>query len=108
MATETVVFQAETTESGGLLVRRTLAELEGLAVPADADGDEPMTSPLLLVCAHGRRDACCAKLGTPVYESLSPHVDPGLLWQSSHHGGHRFAANVLVAPGRHPARARRP
>jgi hypothetical protein len=96
--TETAVFLAETTESGGVLVRRTLVELEGLAVPAAADGDEPLASPLFLVCAHGRRDACCAKLGTPVYESLSPHVDSALLWQSSHHGGHRFAANVLALP----------
>ncbi len=96
--TETVVFEAETTETGGFLVRRTLPELEALARSTGELPREPVTAPLLLVCAHGRRDACCARLGPPVYDALQPHVDRALLWQSSHHGGHRFAANVLALP----------
>ncbi len=54
--------------------------------------------PFFLVCVHGRRDRCCARLGRPVYDALAPHVDAERLWQSSHQGGHRFAANVLVLP----------
>ncbi len=41
----------------------------------------------------GRRDRCCARLGVPLFDALAPHVDADRLWQSSHHGGHRFAAN---------------
>jgi hypothetical protein len=53
---------------------------------------------LVLVCGHGTRDACCALRGSAVLGALSPHVAPADLWISSHQGGHRFAANVLVLP----------
>ncbi|HWQ22768.1 MAG TPA: sucrase ferredoxin [Gaiellaceae bacterium] len=53
---------------------------------------------LVLVCGHGSRDACCALRGTEVYGALSRHLGEEELWISSHHGGHRFAANVLVLP----------
>ncbi len=96
-AAETV-FHAETTEGGGVLRRLGLG---GLALP-DAtppeDAGEVVAGPLVLVCVHGRRDPCCARLGPPTYDALGTHLDPQLLWQSSHHGGHRFAANVLVLP----------
>ena len=95
---EAVVFRATSQEAGGTLTRRVLPALAALAdVDPTTDGD-PVVGPLLLVCSHGRRDPCCARLGAPVFEALGPHVDPGLLWQSSHHGGHRFAANVLALP----------
>ena len=92
---ETFVFRATSHEAGGTLTRHALPEL---AAPDPTAGGEPEPGPLLLVCSHGRRDACCARLGVPVFEALGPHVDPGLLWQSSHQGGHRFAANVLALP----------
>ena len=53
-------------------------------------GDE-VAGPIVLVCAHGRRDACCARLGPPLFDALAPHCPPDALWQSSHLGGHRFA-----------------
>ena len=53
--------------------------------------------PLWLVCTHGRRDRCCARQGVPVYERLAALAGEGV-WQSSHVGGHRFAANVLSFP----------
>lgn len=64
----------------------------------------PVAGPLLLVCHHGRRDACCARLGKPLYEALiaaareggGPGAEP--VWQCSHIGGHRFAGNVVVLP----------
>lgn len=58
-------------------------------------------APLYLVCTNGRRDACCARHGTPVYQALQAAlVDQAVLlvWQVTHVGGHRFAANVLVLP----------
>ena len=84
-------FVAETTNSGGSAVRR-LARLD------DLESGEPLDGPLVLVCCHGRRDACCARAGSAVFTALSKHVPPDRLWQSSHVGGHRFAANVLVLP----------
>jgi hypothetical protein len=67
----------------------------------DVDFDEggvPMPGPLVLVCGHGRRDACCARLGRPLYDALRDEFDPESLWLSSHQGGHRFAPNLLWLP----------
>jgi (2Fe-2S) ferredoxin len=54
-------------------------------------------TPLFLVCAHGRHDACCALRGRPVARALE-NVRPGRVWETTHLGGDRFAANVLVLP----------
>lgn len=57
--------------------------------------------PLLLVCTHGRRDACCALHGLPVYSALRDAVTDTpdqIVWQVSHVGGHRFAANLVCLP----------
>ncbi|MET0341276.1 MAG: sucrase ferredoxin [Polyangiales bacterium] len=53
--------------------------------------------PLVLVCVHGRRDRCCARLGMPVYRALAAIAEPRV-WQTTHLGGHRFAATLLVLP----------
>ncbi len=55
------------------------------------------TAPLYAVCAHGTHDVCCAIRGRPVAAALD-RVRPGQVWESSHVGGDRFAANVLVLP----------
>jgi hypothetical protein len=49
------------------------------------------------VCAHGTRDMCCAIEGRPVAAALA-RERPGRVWECSHLGGDRFAANVLVLP----------
>ena len=66
-------------------------------VDFERDG-ERVSSQLVLVCAHGSRDTCCAVRGTAVFGALAGHVGDRELWLSSHQGGHRFAANVLVLP----------
>lgn len=53
--------------------------------------------PMFLVCTNGRRDACCAARGLPVYQRLAETVGPAV-WQTSHVGGHRFAANLICMP----------
>lgn len=50
-----------------------------------------------LVCTHGRRDACCAQRGWPVAAALT-EAFPDDVWQCSHVGGDRFAANVVALP----------
>jgi len=60
-------------------------------------GGSAWKKPLYLVCTHGRRDKCCAKFGYPIYRSLKESAD-GSVWQSSHVGGDRFAANLICFP----------
>ncbi len=63
------------------------------------DGPEwtPYDGPLYLVCTHGRHDRCCALRGRPVAQALSRR-HPERTWESSHVGGDRFAANLVVLP----------
>lgn len=53
--------------------------------------------PVYLVCTNAKRDPCCAKFGLPVYERMSAYR-PEAVWQCTHVGGHRFAANVSHFP----------
>jgi hypothetical protein len=67
-----------------------------LDVPLTGPAGEP-GGPVYLVCAHGRHDACCAIRGRPVAEALEA-ARPGRVWECSHVGGDRFAANLVVLP----------
>jgi hypothetical protein len=64
------------------------------APPEDA---APLTRPLWLVCTHGRRDRCCARLGVPFWDAMN-QVTEADVWQCSHLGGHRFAATAVHLP----------
>lgn len=67
-------------------------------VDFERDGAETRQQ-LTLVCGHGARDACCALRGVAVYGALAARMrGDEELWISSHQGGHRFAANILVLP----------
>lgn len=87
-------FVVRSTESETNVRRLTLDDLDDI----DLDAGEPAYAPLVLVCGHGTRDACCALRGNAVYAALAKELPPDALWISSHQGGHRFAANVLVLP----------
>jgi hypothetical protein len=76
-------------------VRASDADL--LDVPWDGSVGEPATGPTYLVCTHGGHDACCALRGRPLARSL-PVAGPAAVWECSHVGGCRFAANVVVLP----------
>jgi hypothetical protein len=67
------------------------------AEPAGPDGPDAAVEPVLLVCAHGVHDACCAIRGRPVAAALAARW-PGQVWECSHVGGDRFAPNVVVLP----------
>lgn len=71
-------------------------DLAGLGAGRTA-GLEPHSSPLYLVCTHGRHDVCCAERGRPVAAALHG-LAPDDTWEVSHIGGDRFAGNVLVLP----------
>ena len=91
------VIRATADERGGTATRRELGSLAELP-SVDVEQGDPIAGPIFLVCAHGRRDACCARLGLPLFDALQASLPPERLWQSSHLGGHRFAPNVLVLP----------
>ncbi len=75
------------------------AELGGhedlLGIDLDALEPAPVER-MALVCVHGRRDRCCARHGAAAYRALW-HRDLEV-WQTSHLGGHRFAACVVTLP----------
>jgi len=98
-------FVVRSSETDREVRRLELGTLEELAsVELDREG-ETFADPLVLVCGHGSRDACCARRGTAVLGALARALPGGALWASSHQGGHRFAANVLLLPpGLHLAR----
>lgn len=75
----------------------TKLDIKSIAEGEVAFGGEIISDPLFLVCTHGRRDKCCAKFGYPLYKALHASND-GLVWQSSHVGGDRFAANLVCLP----------
>jgi hypothetical protein len=57
----------------------------------------PAPEPLTLVCVNGRRDRCCARRGVPTYRALTEQLGDAV-WQSTHQGGHRYAATGLWLP----------
>ncbi|MGR0160692.1 sucrase ferredoxin [Paenarthrobacter nitroguajacolicus] len=71
-------------------------DLAGIVSALASPGD-PGLPPVILVCAHGQHDACCAVRGRPVGRALSERW-PELVWECSHVGGDRFAANAVIAP----------
>jgi hypothetical protein len=58
---------------------------------------EPGPAALTLVCTNGKHDPCCADLGRPVARELKQAGLPDV-WECSHIGGDRFAANVVSLP----------
>lgn len=61
--------------------------------------------PVLIVCTHGNHDACCALHGQRfAVRARKAAARLGLeldVWESTHIGGHRFAANAITLPWGH-------
>ena len=78
------------------LLECDFAAIASGSLPAIGSGS---TTPLLLVCTHSGRDACCAVHGRALVTSLmSAGADRSRLWECSHLGGHRFAPTALSLP----------
>ena len=80
----------------------TAADSGILAALAALTGEPPALAtapvePVILVCAHGVHDTCCAVEGRPVAAALAERW-PGRVWECSHVGGDRFAPNVVLLP----------
>lgn len=72
-------------------------DLEALAAGIPSGFGGLVDEPLLLVCTHGRRDRCCAQYGRPVAVALAAEYGD-LVWEATHVGGDRFAANLVSLP----------
>lgn len=53
--------------------------------------------PVFLVCTHAKRNACCARIGLPLARQLA-EILPDRVWETSHVGGDRYAANLVCLP----------
>ncbi len=78
---------------------RSYEELLGLDFNEILEGNSNLSEELLfLVCTNGAYDKCCGKYGAPVYLEAVKNEKNFMIWQTTHLGGHRFAANVLILP----------
>lgn len=108
--TEQISFWLAHTSPGGTRMRRgsvSAAHLRHADFVAMAHGQLPAWGerhhdPMLLVCTNGKRDVCCATRGREITTALttSPQFADvaDAIWESSHLGGHRFAATSLLLP----------
>jgi len=71
-------------------------DLETLDLERPDEGDR-LAEPLYLVCTNGRRDLCCGRAGAEVARALDRQLE-GRVWETTHVGGHRFAANLVALP----------
>ena len=97
-------YLATTTIEATRLTRFTIddpQELLELDLQAHAAGRRVVgaaqNDPLILVCTHGRHDACCSIRGNLVSRLVCARDDVDG-WECSHIGGDRFAANVVCFP----------
>lgn len=99
------LFVALTSETYPVLYRFDLARYDdlltfdlGAVLRRDSALETQLQrDPLILVCTNGRRDVSCAKYGLPVYQAFAEQT-PGWTWESTHVGGHRFAATLVMLP----------
>jgi hypothetical protein len=84
------------TVTGGWQDDQDLLAAADALISASATPLEP-PEPVILVCAHGVHDVCCALRGRPVALELASRW-PQHVWECSHIGGDRFAPNVVMLP----------
>ena len=72
-------------------------DLGTLAFPDPPGLGSPEPPSLHLLCTNGKHDPCCADLGRPVGRALVAAGAPDV-WECSHVGGDRFAANIVCLP----------
>jgi len=72
-------------------------DLSRLAAGEPLAFGSPVGEPVFLVCGHAQRNACCARFGGPLAVELAARY-PGQVFQTTHVGGHRFAANLVILP----------
>jgi hypothetical protein len=88
----------------GLDHRCSAIEVPRMLEALIADPDSCATSavgeapPEVVVCTHGRRDACCGRWGTLLHVEVAARWTGVRTWRCSHTGGHRFAPTGFTFP----------
>ncbi|MBK8903037.1 MAG: hypothetical protein IPM53_17745 [Anaerolineaceae bacterium] len=103
--TDWAFFVACFADTGSRVYRFDLASYDDLLeldLPDIVAGDgryetNRTTEPQILVCTNGKRDVCCALHGVALLRALAAANVSGL-WETTHLGGHRFAATLLTLP----------
>jgi hypothetical protein len=72
-------------------------DLDRLSAGRPVSFGSPVSEPLFLVCGHAQRNACCARFGGPLAAGLAARY-PGQVFRTTHVGGHRYAANLVILP----------
>ncbi len=80
----------------------TYEDLLALDIPAVVAGDATQQSflsgeRLLALCVNAKRDRSCGKYGAEAYREMLQYGGEAI-WQTSHIGGHRFAATCVSLP----------
>jgi hypothetical protein len=96
------LVRSESATVAGSLAGATARLLSQPAVSHEPDVTDAQVVDLL-VCTHGRRDACCGGRGMELVSEIlrEPLLRPPAgvrLWRTSHTGGHRFAPTSIVLP----------
>lgn len=96
------------TATAGQLFRVQVAdylELVGLEWDALMQPARRVDERLYLVCTNAKRDWCCGRYGAAAFRALDPFIrqNPApaqseKVWMTTHLGGHRFAATLVVLP----------
>jgi hypothetical protein len=89
-------FAVDSKEIAPAMRRHSFSSYDEVSLAGSSEG-ETVAGPVFLVCTHGNHDKCCSKFGLPVYELLR-QVAGDRVWQCSHVGGDRFAANIICFP----------
>jgi hypothetical protein len=94
------LVRSECLASAASLTEDAAALIEASTTPT---GSADLSSPFadVLVCTHGRRDACCGARGIELLNELARQPTFGVpvrFWRTSHTGGHRFAPTAIVLP----------
>lgn len=83
----------------------TASETEMVALIEAWTAGHPLPGPVddritILCCTDSKRDACCARFGFATFKALAAAADPARfnVLQSTHLGGCRFAASLIVLP----------
>jgi hypothetical protein len=97
---ERVLMRVSVRRGRERVVRRSCGAADVVEAARSREGWEDLDTSdggPLLVCTHGRKDWCCARRGRPLAAALA-ELAPQRVWECSHLGGDRFAANLLSLP----------
>lgn len=83
--------------AGGVIAGPEDLDLDALVAGVVPESCILEDEPVFLVCTHAKRNACCARIGLPLARELA-EILPDRVWETSHVGGDRYAANLVCLP----------